>query len=125
MLSQAKRSEKTPLLPLDQITSYLNIVGSALVAEISAHTGMRKSAVRKHLLRLREAGDVRKAPHHRSDGTVSPYSAWTLGAEVESGLEDRPRRHFTPATQLGSFFRDPLVAALFGDRGGQQNKVRS
>ncbi len=81
----------------------------ATTAELAAVLGLSPSATQSRLNDLREMGEVRFA-----ESRGKKIRAWALGAEEFVVRAEQMRPTITKAVQLGSFTRDPLVAALFG-----------
>lgn len=75
---------------------------------VARHIGLSVSSTRDRLLDLRQLGEVRM----HVVGTRG--CTWSLGAEPFAERAEKLVPLLTRAQQLGTFQRDPLVAALFG-----------
>lgn len=92
------------------IESTLRKQSQATTREIADAVGLSPASTIARLRELRELGEVRFGPGRKG----STVRTWALGAEefIEQAEQMKPK--IIPATQLGLFQRDPLVAALFG-----------
>lgn len=75
---------------------------------VARQIGMSVSSTRDRLMDLRQLGEVRM----HLVGTRG--CTWSLGAEPFAERAEKLVPLLTRARQLGTFQRDPLVAALFG-----------
>lgn len=93
----------------DAIEQALRALSIATTREIADAVGLSPSQAQARLMDLREMGEVR---HATLPGRA--VRAWSLGAEEFAARAERMTPLVTKARQLGTFRRDPLVAALFG-----------
>lgn len=93
----------------DAIEEALRVRSIATTREIADAVGLSPSQALARLMDLREMGEVR---HAALSGRA--VRAWSLGAEEFAARAERMAPVITKAQQLGTFQRDPLVAALFG-----------
>lgn len=93
----------------DAIEQALRARSIATTREIADAVGLSPSQAQARLMDLREMGEVR---HATLPGRA--VRAWSLGAEEFAARAEHMAPLVTKARQLGTFQRDPLVAALFG-----------
>lgn len=102
----------------DAIEQALRARSIATTREIADAVGLSPSQAQARLMDLREMGEVR---HATLPGRA--VRAWSLGAEEFAARAERMAPLITKARQLGTFQRDPLVAALFGGASVRSSQV--
>lgn len=90
------------------IEAALKTAARLSTSAVASQIGMSLSQTRARLLELRQLGEVRM----HLVGTRG--RTWSLGAEPFAERAEKLTPIITRAQQLGTFRRDPLVAALFG-----------
>lgn len=86
----------------------------ALLVTLFSGSGVSHNVVRYHLNSMREGGMVRHFKPAKNNDVAVGGVRWELGEEADKATFDEGSRRLTRAVQLGTFQRDPLVAALFG-----------
>lgn len=103
---------------LDRIESFILNSDGVTAIQIERHTGLANSTVCAYLRELRGEGRIRV---RKVEGMKARHNVWEAGVDHDFiNADDVPESRSTVKTWAPHHVRDPLVAALFGQRGLRQ-----